>query len=55
MVGLHEEAGSRHILGPLGLDAAAHALAGEAGEGGHDPLGARPGVTGKPKRLAVKT
>ena len=38
MVRLHEDAHSRHVLGALGLDAAANGVTGDAGERGHDPL-----------------
>ena len=55
MMRLHEETASGHVPRPLGLDAAAHGLSGDAGERGHDPLGPRPRVTGQPKRLAVVT
>ena len=55
MMRLHEETASGHVPRPLGLDAAAHGLSGDAGERGHDPLGPRPRVTGKPKCLAVVT
>ena len=45
MVRLHENAASGHVLGALGLDAAAHGVSGDAGERSHDPLGPRPRVT----------
>ena len=50
---LHEETASWHVLGPLGLEAAAHGLPCDAGERGHDPLGPRPRVTGNPNCLFV--